>query len=136
MKMNADSSPGFESYFGAALVACGISWLWDYISSLYFPGQTALNFTILSAFVYMEAALLGAFGLTRRMPSKQIHVGLRAGLGAFLLNTVFRLIVFEFVEALWGVIIYFVSFIAGGITGGFLAKTLHRSEIRKNEVSE
>jgi hypothetical protein len=136
MKMNADSSPGFERYFGSALVTCGISWLWDYISSLYFPGQTALNFTILSAFVYMEAALLGAFGLTRRMPSKQMHVGLRAGLGAFLLNTVFRLIVFEFVEALWGVIIYLASFIVGGVTGGILAKTLHRSEIGKNRVSE
>ena len=134
--MNEDTFPGFESYFGAALIACGISWLWEYIASLYFPGQTALNYTILSVFVYIEAALLGAFGLTRKMPSKQVHVVLRAGFGAFLLNTVFRLIVFEYHEALWGVIVYFASFTVGGVIGGFLAKTFHGSEIRKNLVKE
>jgi hypothetical protein len=125
IKMSRDTSLNFEKYFSAALVVCGISWFWDYVSSLYFPAQTALNLTIISALVYMEAALIGAYGFTRRIQFKQISVGIKVGLGAFMVNTVFRLIVFEIVEALWGIIIYFTSFVVGGLIGGLIGKKLH-----------
>lgn len=42
-----------------------------------------------------------------------------------MVNTVFRLIVFEIVEALWGLIIYFTSFVVGGFIGGLIGKKLH-----------
>lgn len=112
-------------------MTCGITWAWDYVSALYFPGQTALNLTLLSGLVYLEAALLGAFGLTRRMPENHIHVAVRVGLGAWMTNMVFRLIVFELAEALWGVVIYFVSFMAGGFLGGLCASLLHRKDTGK-----
>jgi len=124
--MKGEPLPSFESYFGAALFTCGIAWFWDYIAALYFPGRTALNLTLLSALVYLEAALLGAFGLTRRMLAKHIHVGIRVGFGAWMTNMVFRLIIFELAEALWGVAIYLMSFMVGGFLGGFFAKMLHR----------
>ncbi len=126
--MKKEPLPGFESYFGAALFTCGIAWFWDYVSSLYFPGQAALNLTLLSALVYLEAALLGAFGLTRKMLTKHIHVGIRVGFGAWMTNMVFRLIVFELAEALWGVAIYLASFVVGGFLGGLLARMLHRAD--------
>lgn len=134
IKMSRDISLSFEKYFSVALVVCGISWFWDYVSSLFFPGQTALNLTIISALVYMEAALIGAYGFTRRIPFKQISVGIKVGLGAFMVNTVFRLIVFEIVEALWGLIIYFTSFVVGGLIGGLIGKKLHSTEVKANRV--
>jgi len=124
--MKKEPAPGFETYFGAALFTCGIVWFWDYVSSVYFPGQAALNLTFLSAAVYLEAAFLGAFGLTRRMLTRHIHVGIRVGFGAWMTNMVFRLIVFELGEALWGVAIYLASLTAGGFLGGFLARALHK----------
>lgn len=126
--MKTEPLPSFERYFGAALFSCGIAWLWDYVASVYFPGQAALNLTLLSTLVYFEAAFLGAFGLTRRMLAKHIHVGIRVGFGAWMTNMVFRLIVFELAEALWGVAIYLTTFVAGGFLGGLFAKRLHRAD--------
>jgi hypothetical protein len=123
--MKPESMPGFENYFGAALFACGITWFWDYVASMYFPGQAALNLTLLSALVYMEAAFLGAFGLARRLLSKHMNVGLRVGFGAWMTNMVFRLIVFELAEALYGMVVYMVGFIVGGILGGLFARKFH-----------
>jgi len=123
----AEPLPSFERYFGAALFSCGIVWFWDYVASLYFPGQAALNLTLLSTLVYFEATFLGALGLTRRMLARHIHVGIRVGFGAWMTNMVFRLIVFELAEALWGVAIYLTSFVAGGFLGGLFAKRLHRT---------
>ncbi|MDP2901418.1 MAG: hypothetical protein Q8O47_10695 [Candidatus Bathyarchaeota archaeon] len=116
------SEPGFESYFGTALFTCGIIWLWDYISSIFFPGQTALNLTLLSSFIYLEASFIGAYGLTRKKLQNQVNIGLRAGIAAFLVNLVFRMIVFDITEALWGLIIYLVFLIIGGALGGLFAK--------------
>jgi hypothetical protein len=116
------SEPGFESYFGAALFTCGIIWVWDYISSLFFPGQAALNLTLLSSFIYLEASFIGSYGLTRKKLQNQVNIGLRAGIAAFLVNQVFRLIVFDLIEALWGVIIYLIFLIIGGALGGLFAK--------------
>jgi len=126
--MKPESLPSFGSYFGAALFTCGITWFWDYVASIYFPGQTALNLTLLSALVYLEAAFLGAFGLARKMQVKHIHVGMSVGFGAWMTNMVFRLIVFGLPEALLGVIIYLVSFVVGGILGGLFARRLHGVE--------
>jgi hypothetical protein len=123
--MNPRPYPVFESYFGAAMLVCGITWFWDYASSLYFPGQGALNLTLLSAAVYLEAAMIGAFTLTRRILSKHFHVGMRVGLGAWMANTVLRLILFELGEALGGVVIYFGSFMIGGFLGGLLGRVFH-----------
>ena len=117
----------FENYVGAAAFACGITWFWDYVASLYFPGQVALNLTLFSASVYLEAAFLSAFGLTRRMQEKQVHVGIRVGLGTWIANMFFRLVVFELNEALWGVVVYFVSFMIGGLLGGLFSRVLHKS---------
>jgi putative membrane protein (TIGR04086 family) len=117
--------PKFEGYFGAALVACGVAWIWDFISSIYFAGQIALNLTIISSLVYLEAGFLGAFVLARKLPENHMIIGLRAGFGAFLVNLAFRLILFELAEALGGVIIYLISFTIGGMLGGVLAKKIH-----------
>jgi len=119
------TEPKFESYFGAALVACGIAWIWDFVSSIYFAGQIALNLTIISSLVYLEAGFLGAFVLARKLPENHMIIGLRAGFGAFLVNLTFRLILFELAEALGGVIIYLISFTIGGMLGGLLAKKIH-----------
>jgi len=119
------SELGFESYFGAALFTCGIIWVWDYIASIFFPGQTALNLTLLSAFIYLEASFIGAYGLTRKRPQNQVNIGLRAGIAAFLVNLVFRLIVFDIGEALWGLIIYLIFLIIGGALGGLFAKKIN-----------
>jgi len=118
------SEPGFESYFGAALFTCGIIWLWDYISSLFFPGEAALNLTILSAFIILEAGFIGAFGLTRKMEQNQVNIGLKVGVAAFLVNLVFRMIVFEIAQALWGVVIYLIFLPIGGVLGGLFAKKI------------
>jgi hypothetical protein len=40
-------------------------------------------------------------------------------------NMAFRLILFELTEALWGVIVYLISFTIGGMLGGLLAKKIH-----------
>jgi len=117
-----ESELGFESYFGVALFTCGIIWLWDYLSSLFFPGQTALNLTLLSSFIYLEASFIGAYGLARKRLQNQVNIGLRVGIAAFLVNLVFRLIVFDLIEALWGVIIYLIFLIIGGALGGLFAK--------------
>jgi len=117
--------PRIESYFGAALVICGVAWIWDFVASIYFAGQTALNLTIISSIVYLEAGFLGAFLLTRRLPKDHVAIGLRAGLYAFLVNLAFRMILFELMEALWGIIIYLVSFTIGGMLGGILARRTH-----------
>jgi len=119
------SEPGFEGYFGAALFTCGIVWLWDYVASLFFPGQTALNLTLLSSFICIEAGFIGAYGLTRKRSQNQVNIGLRAGIAAFLVNLVFRLIVFDIAEALWGLIIYFIFLIIGGVLGGLFAKKIY-----------
>lgn len=126
--MKPESLPRFESYFGAALFVCGISWFWDYVASIYFPGQSALNLTFLSALVYLEASFLGAFGLARRILGKHIHVGIRVGFATWVTNMVFRLIVFELAEALWGFAIYLASFLVGGFLGGFFAKKFHGAD--------
>ena len=118
------SEPGFEGYFGAALFTCGIVWLWDYISSLFFPAQTSLNLTLLTSFVCLEASFIGAYGLTRKRSQNQVNIGLRVGIAAFLVNLVFRLIVFDIAEALWGLMIYFIFLIIGGILGGLFAKKI------------
>jgi len=115
----------YESYFGAMLVVCGITWIWDFISSIYFAGQIALSLTIISFLVYLEAGFLGAFVLARKLPRNHILIGLRIGFGAFLMNLAFRLILFELVEALWGIIIYLISFTIGGMLGGLLASKIH-----------
>ncbi|MFH0848266.1 MAG: hypothetical protein V1857_02025 [archaeon] len=128
-QMMREQLPVFEKYFGAAVFACGIAWFWDYVASLYFPGQVALNLTLLSAVVYLEAAFLGAFGLTRRMLAKHVHVGIRVGVGAWLTNMVFRLIVFELAEAIWGSPVYFGGFVTGGLLGGLFAKKLHGAHV-------
>lgn len=125
--MEEEPPPKFERYFGAALFSCGIAWLWDFVASIYFPGQTALNLTLISALVYLEAAFLGAFGLTRRMLAKHVHVGIRVGLGAWMTNMVFRLILFQLAEALWGIAVYFASFVVGGFLGGLFARALHKT---------
>ncbi len=117
------SEPGFEEYFGAALIVCAILWIWDYISSIFFPGQAALNLTILSFFVWLEAGFIGAYGLTRKM-GNQIDKGLKVGVAAFLVNMAFRLIVFDFNQALHGWIIYLVSLLIGGTLGGLFAKKI------------
>lgn len=130
--MGSEPSPAFESYFGAALFACGITWFWDYVASLYFPGQSALNLTLLSAVVYLEAAMIGAFGLTRRISSRHIHVGVRVGLGAWIGNALFRLVLFELGEALWGVVVYLLSFTGGGLLGGLLGRILAVDDTRKS----
>jgi len=124
--MKEKLSPRLEKYVGAAAFACGIVWFWDFLASLYFPGETALNLTLLSALVYLEAAFLSAFGLTRKMRTRQIHVGIRVGLGTWMTNMVFRLIVFELNEALWGMVIYFSGFMIGGFLGGLFARAFHR----------
>jgi len=121
--------PSFERYFGAALLTCGIVWLWDFIASLFFPGQAALNLTLLSAMVYTQAAFLGALGLTRRMFENHVHVGIRVGLIALAVNMIFRLIVFDLGEAMWGLVVYLASFIAGGFLGGLFAKIINKSSI-------
>jgi putative membrane protein (TIGR04086 family) len=121
-----ESELGFESYFGVALFTCGIIWLWDYLSSLFFPGQTALNLTLLSSFIYLEASFIGAYGLARKRLQNQVNIGLRVGIAAFLVNLVFRLIVFEIAEALWGLIIYLIFLIIGGALGGLFAKKIYR----------
>jgi hypothetical protein len=118
------SEPGFESYFGAALFTCGIIWVWEYLSSLFFPGQTALNLTLLSSFIYLEASFIGAYGLTRKKLQNQVNIGLRVGIAAFLVNLAFRLIVFEIAEALYGLIIYLIFLIIGGVLGGLFAKRI------------
>jgi hypothetical protein len=120
----AESELGFESYFGAALFTCGIVWIWDYISSIFFPSQAALNLTLLSSFIYLEASFIGAYGLTRKRSQNQVNIGLRAGISAFILNLVFRTIVFEINEALFGLIIYLIFLIIGGILGGLFAKKI------------
>jgi len=117
----------FENYLGAAAFVCGITWFWDYFASLYFPGQVALNLTLLSALVYVEAAFLGAFGLTRKMQGKQVPVGIRVGVGSWMTNMFFRLIVFELDEAFWGVAVYLLSFVVGGFLGGLFSKMINRS---------
>ena len=122
------TEPKFESYFGAALVACGVAWIWDVISSIYFAGQVALNLTIISSLVYLEAGFLGAFLLARKLTKNHMLIGLRAGFSAFLMNLAFRLILFELTEALWGVIVYLISFTIGGLLAGLLAKKLHVSK--------
>lgn len=127
-EMKEKTSLSFESYLGVAFFTCGITWFWDFVASVYFPGQTALNLTLLSALVYLEAAFLGAFGLTRRVLVKHVHVGIRVGFGAWMTNMVFRLIVFELAEALWGLAIYLGSFVAGGLLGGLFAKKLHGAD--------
>lgn len=114
-----------ERHLGAILLASGIVWLWDYVSSLYFPGRTSLNLTILSFLVYMEASFIGAVSLTRRTKMKHIPVGMRIGLGTFLLNITLRLLLFELDEALWGVVVYFMSLTTGGLLGGVFAKRFH-----------
>jgi putative membrane protein (TIGR04086 family) len=119
------SELGFESYFRAALFTCGIIWVWDYIASIFFPGQTALNLTLLSAFIYLEASFIGAYGLTRKRSQNQVNIGLRVGIAAFLVNLVFRLIVFDIGEALWGLIIYLIFLIIGGALGGLFTKKLN-----------
>ena len=119
------SEHGFESYFRAALFTCGIIWVWDYIASIFFPGQTALNLTLLSAFIYLEASFIGAYGLTRKRSQNQVNIGLRVGIAAFLVNLVFRLIVFDIGEALWGLIIYLIFLIIGGALGGLFTKKLN-----------
>lgn len=127
--MRGGSKPSFESYIGAALLACGITWFWDFVSSLYFPGQTAVNLTIVSALVYLEAAFLGAFGLARRISDDRVHIGIRVGVWAFLVNAAFRLILFDLFEALWGVIVYLTCFTLGGLLGGlFASKILGEAE--------
>jgi hypothetical protein len=126
--MKEKLSPRLEKYVGAAAFACGIAWFWDFLASLYFPGETALNLTLLSALVYLEAAFLSAFGLTRKMRTRQIHVGIRVGLGTWMTNMVFRLIVFELNEALWGMVIYFFGFMIGGFLGGLFARAFHRPD--------
>ncbi len=119
---------GFEKYFSAAMLACGITWFWDFIASLYFPGQIALNLTLVSAVVYLEAAFLAAFGFTRRMARDQIPMGLRVGVAAWITNTLFRLLIFDLSEALLGVVVYLVSFLIGGVGGGLFAGVLHRNK--------
>ena len=119
------SELGFESYFRAALFTCGIIWVWDYIASIFFPGQTALNLTLLSAFIYLEASFIGAYGLTRKRSQNQVNIGLRVGIAAFLVNLVFRMIVFDIGEALWGLIIYLIFLIIGGALGGLFSKKLN-----------
>jgi hypothetical protein len=119
------SEPGFEGYFGAALFTCGIVWLWDYISSLFFPAETSLNLTLLTSFVCLEASFIGAYGLTRKRSQNQVNIGLRAGIAAFLVNLTFRMIVFEIGEALWGLVIYFIFLIIGGVLGGLFAKKIY-----------
>lgn len=135
-RMKGKLPASFESYLGAAAFACGVTWFWDYFASFYFPGQMALNLTFLSALVYLEAAFLSAFGLTRRMQAKQIPVGIRVGLGTWMTNMVFRLIIFELDEALWGVAVYFVSFMIGGFLGGLFAKTLHKADASGGEKAQ
>jgi putative membrane protein (TIGR04086 family) len=115
----------FESYFGAVLMACGVTWIWDFVSSIYFAGQIALSLTIISFLVYLEAGFIGAFVLARKLPRNHILIGLRVGFGAFLMNLAFRMILFELTEALWGVIIYLISFTMGGMLGGLLASKVH-----------
>jgi hypothetical protein len=116
--------PGFEGYFGAALLTCGIVWAWDYVASLFFPSQAALNLTVLSSFTYFLAGFIGAFALTRKKQVDQVQIGLCAGAAAFAVNIVFRMIVFEITEALWGVVIYAVFLIIGGGVGGFFARKI------------
>lgn len=119
----------FENYLGAAAFACGITWFWDFFASLYFPGQVALNLTLLSGLVYLEAVFLSAFGLTRKMQEQQVPVGIRVGLGTWMTNMFFRLIVFELNEAFWGVVVYFISFMIGGFLGGLFSKMVHKSSL-------
>jgi hypothetical protein len=122
------SEPGFEEYFGAALFTCGIVWLWDYIASIFFPGQAALNLTILSSFIFLEASFIGAYGLTRKKLQNQVKIGLKVGISAFVVNLIFRTIVFEINEALWGLVIYLVFLIIGGVLGGLFAKRLSENK--------
>jgi putative membrane protein (TIGR04086 family) len=119
------AEPKMERYFGAALVVCGIAWIWDFVASIYFAGLIALNLTIISSLVYLEAGFLGAFVLTRTLPKNHMLIGLRAGFYAFLVNLAFRLILFELTEALWGIVIYLISFTIGGMLGGLLAMKFH-----------
>lgn len=111
-------------FLGAVLLACGLTWLWDFISSLYFPGIAAWNLTIVSLFFYAESSLIGAYSLTRHIIEGHIRAGVRVGLAVWALNLAFRLILFNLAEALWGLIIYFVGFLLGGVLGGFLGKRL------------
>jgi hypothetical protein len=124
-----------ESYIGAALVICGIVWIWDFVASIYFAGQMALNLTIISSLVYLEAGLIGAFLLTRKILKNHLNIGLRIGLYAFLVNLAFRMILFELWEALWGVVIYFISFTIGGMLGGIFAKKIQVGN-RPTEASQ
>jgi putative membrane protein (TIGR04086 family) len=129
------AEPRMEGYVGAALVICGIAWIWDFVASIYFAGQMALNLTIISSLVYLEASFIGAFVLTRKLPKNQMLIGLRAGLYAFLINLAFRMILFELWEALWGVVIYFISFTIGGMLGGIFAKKIQVGN-RPTEASQ
>ncbi len=61
-------------------------------------------------------------GLLVRRPQNQVNIGLRAGIAAFLVNLVFRMIVFEIGEALWGLIIYLIFLIIGGVSRWVIRK--------------
>lgn len=113
-------------FLGAVLLACGLTWLWDFIASLYFPGSSAWNLTLVSLLFYAESSLIGAYSLARNLIEGHLRIGIRLGLAVWALNLAFRLILFELGEALWGLLIYFSGFLLGGILGGFLGERLHK----------
>ncbi len=123
-----EREPGFDGYFGAALLTCGIVWVWDYIASIFFPTQAALNLTLLSSIFYLEAGFIGAYALTRKLSKNQAIIGVKAGVAAFLVNAVFRMIVFDISEALWGVIIYMIFLIIGGALGGTFSQKMSKNK--------
>ena len=103
---------------------CGIAWVWGFMTSEFFPEHASLSLNLVSFTVYLEAATIGAFGLARRTfkgPMKiGLRVGLRVGFEAWVINMVFRFIIFDLANALDGVILFLISFMLGGVLGGLL----------------
>ena len=121
-------SPAFEQYLGASFLVCGITWVWGFLTSEYFPGHASLSLNLVSLVVYIEAASIGAFGLARGAFKGSVRIGMRVGIGAWIVNMTFRFIVFNLASALDGLILFLIGFMIGGTLGGFLGSFIRKSE--------
>jgi hypothetical protein len=118
----SQSLPRLGDYLGPSLIVCGISWVWGYITSSYFPEQASLSLNLVSFIVYLEAGTIGSLLLARKISNGLPWIGVRVGFWAWTINTLFRLVIFDFATALDGVFLFLLSF----VVGGFLADLLKR----------